>query len=275
MPLQIQTIGKYIHPQSGTQITDFFGIGLNLSGLTRSESYFPDGRMRGQFDGEGQEALPSLSLSLPGSRLRFVYNAHRENWIIFLKEPCPFFYDAEKQQVMYRDGDWIFAIAHTVALSREEAADVRQTFQQVRSCLANGMPQEQIRAEVLTMGLLLRFFCGLPDTKTPEHPAVEVFREKMERDVRWEKSLDELAAEVGFGRDHLRHLFIRKYGIPPGEYRIRQRIAHVMQLLSDTELSMKEIAERVGIPHVSYLNILVRKHCHTTPGALRRKFRSR
>ena len=64
-----------------------------------------------------------------------------------------------------------------------------------------------------------------------------------------------------------------EFGIPPGEYRIRQRLARIVRLISGTDLSMKEIAAEVGIAHTSYLNQLIRKYYHTTPLELCRKLR--
>ncbi len=60
----------------------------------------------------------------------------------------------------------------------------------------------------------------------------------------------------------------------PGEYRMKQRLARIMDTIMFTDTGFKEIACRNGIANVSYLNRLLKKHFGMTPRELCRKYRS-
>lgn len=272
MQLTIEAVGKYTHAQTGTQTSNFCGIGLNVSGLLRSEAYYPDGRLRSLYDGNGSEAPPSLNLAVPGVRHMFQYNANRENWIIFLREPFPFRYDMQKGGIFMRSPVSDFLIREKIPLGADELPAMKRLFQEIRHKTDSGLPCERVSAEIIVCGLLRRFFFD-ESAASPDDAAAR-FKSLIDADVRWEHTLDDLASEAGFCRDHLRSLFVRRYGVTPGEYRIRQRLAFIVSLLSGTDLSMKEISSEAGIAHASYLNQLIRKYYRTTPLELCRRLRS-
>jgi LacI family transcriptional regulator len=49
----------------------------------------------------------------------------------------------------------------------------------------------------------------------------------------------------------------------------------VKQLLTETELSLSDIADRVGFSYVEYLSTSFRRQTGESPAAYRRKFRQR
>ncbi|MFW5856968.1 MAG: AraC family transcriptional regulator [Planctomycetota bacterium] len=61
--------------------------------------------------------------------------------------------------------------------------------------------------------------------------------------------LPAVAGELGIGYEKLRKLFRRRLGIGPGAYRIRCRIEAACSLLASGELSVKEVAHRLGYPN--------------------------
>ncbi|MBO5201140.1 MAG: helix-turn-helix transcriptional regulator, partial [Lentisphaeria bacterium] len=210
-------------------------------------------------------------LSLSGIRHRFEYNSNRENWILFLRQPCPFYYNGEQDSHFLRSPVCDFPIRSRIPLEKDEIPALRRLFQEIRHKTQSGLPQELAEAELLTCDLLRRFL--KPEHASETHSAAIRFRERIDSDPDCRRSLDELAAETGYSRDHIRQLFVAEFGIPPGEYRIRQRLARIIRLIPGTDLSMKEIAAEVGLSHTSYLNQLIRKYYHTTPLELCRKLR--
>lgn len=271
MELSIEAVGKYTQAQRGMMNQSFCGICLNISGLIYSEVYTGDGKLYSLYDEGGVEMPPSLSLSLSGIRHRFEYNSNRENWILFLRQPCPFYYSAEQDSHFLRSPVCDFPIRSRILLEKDEIPALRRLFQEIRHKTQSGLPQELAEAELLACDLLRRFL--KPESAGATHSAAIRFRERIDSDPDCRRSLDELATETGYSRDHIRQLFVAEFGIPPGEYRIRQRLARIIRLISGTDLSMKEIAAEVGIAHTSYLNQLIRKYYHTTPLELCRKLR--
>jgi LacI family transcriptional regulator len=53
------------------------------------------------------------------------------------------------------------------------------------------------------------------------------------------------------------------------------RMQRVKQLLTETELSLSDIADRVGFSYVEYLSTSFRRQTGESPAAYRRKFRQR
>ena len=270
MELVVEAVNKYDTPERGIAYRPgFYGIGLNISGLIYAETCSDDGQLLRSYHGNGKEEPPSLSLATPGKICHFEYNEHRENWIIFLREPVPFYYDRNTGKIFMRSHAGDFPLRSRVPLDREETAPLRRLFQEIRHKTQSGLPHEHADAELLAAQLLRRFI----PRKENIHSAAVKLKELIDADNLLRQSLEELAQAAGYSRDHIRQLFVQEYGLTPGEYRTRQRLALILQLISGTDMSLKEIAEKAGIAHASYLNQLIRKYYHTTPKELCRRLR--
>ena len=62
---------------------------------------------------------------------------------------------------------------------------------------------------------------------------------------------------------------MEQYHIEPGEYRARRRLNRIMELFRENRLSPKEIAEAVGMHHVTHLHAFLRERLGMTPRELR------
>ncbi|MWV47037.1 helix-turn-helix domain-containing protein [Paenibacillus sp. HJL G12] len=72
-----------------------------------------------------------------------------------------------------------------------------------------------------------------------------------------------------FQFDHLTRCMKKYTGMTPLQYVQYLRISHAVTLLEQTTLSVQEIAERVGIPSVSYFGRLFRERIGISPGQYR------
>jgi len=64
------------------------------------------------------------------------------------------------------------------------------------------------------------------------------------------RSLDTLAEQAGYSKDHFIRLFRKHRGVTPGEYIIRSRIESARSLLVFSEQTVTQIAEQLGYPDV-------------------------
>ncbi len=83
-------------------------------------------------------------------------------------------------------------------------------------------------------------------------------------------TLDELADAVHLSRPHLVHVFKRVTGVSPIDYYTRLKIQRACQYLDLTDLSIKEIARRIGIRDPYYFSRLFHKMMRQSPSDYRR-----
>ena len=77
--------------------------------------------------------------------------------------------------------------------------------------------------------------------------------------------VDDLAEVMCLSSDHFTRVFKRVSGMSPNQYVQVKRIERAQTLLLASRLSIKEIAETVGIPNLSQFSKLFIKHTGYTP----------
>lgn len=80
------------------------------------------------------------------------------------------------------------------------------------------------------------------------------------------------ARRLNMSRIHLYRLFPRITYCAPGRFLRNCRLARAAQLLKQTNLPIKKIAETCGIPDIYYFSRVFRKYHHTTPNKFRKLF---
>lgn len=84
------------------------------------------------------------------------------------------------------------------------------------------------------------------------------------------ESIEEVARQMGFSYDYLRHQFKQTYGISLVQHLTNTKIDYAKQLLSYTPLPQKQIAEECGFSNIRYFNHVFKKATSMTPGRFRR-----
>lgn len=85
-----------------------------------------------------------------------------------------------------------------------------------------------------------------------------------------EMPVEKLAAKFNISREHLSRIFCEETGISLHEYIIRLRLKMAVNLLLQTRLSSKEIADRCGWNDYSNFYRLFKQRFGHTPGSLRK-----
>jgi AraC-like DNA-binding protein len=83
-------------------------------------------------------------------------------------------------------------------------------------------------------------------------------------------TLAELSRELHASGSSIRHTFHKKMNVSIGHYQLVQRLRHGINLLKTTELSIAEIAEKVGFSSTNGFTVAVKRECK---GATPKKFR--
>ena len=85
------------------------------------------------------------------------------------------------------------------------------------------------------------------------------------------QDLEELAQTLGCTGRHLRRVFIEEYHVSPVQYLQTCRLLLAKNLLTDTDLSVLNVAMAAGFGSLRRMNDLFKKEYHLSPTALRKK----
>ena len=78
-------------------------------------------------------------------------------------------------------------------------------------------------------------------------------------------TLEQLSEEAHMNKYYLSHAFKQEYGVSPINYMISRRIEESKYLLSETDLSMSQIAQLLGFSSLSYFSQVFRKSQDISP----------
>lgn len=95
----------------------------------------------------------------------------------------------------------------------------------------------------------------------------------MDEDLLTDRDLPELAAMLGITDRHLRRVFLAEFGVSPVQYLQTRRLLLAKSLLTDTRLSVTDVAMTAGFGSIRRFNDLFRKRYRLTPGSFRRTVR--
>ena len=86
-----------------------------------------------------------------------------------------------------------------------------------------------------------------------------------------ELTLNVVADHVFLNREYLSRQFKKEVGTNFSEYLMELRLREALRLLRGTELRIGEVADRVGMPNVSYFTSVFKKQYHMTPSEARKR----
>lgn len=84
-------------------------------------------------------------------------------------------------------------------------------------------------------------------------------------------TLEQLAEECHMNKYYLSHAFKREFGISPVNYMISRRIEESKYLLTETDLSMSQIAQLLGFSSLSYFSQVFRRTQSVSPKEYRQR----
>lgn len=257
--------GRYAVKQKSSQVTEKVFMILTVSGLENGNLYYPSGRHLFQ-----NENL-SLNLIPQGFKIDFSYNEKRENFVIICNIPELKWSESKAFAELEHCGTLIKMPFH-INLSQARCFALRERFIQIIALQNASIPSSFFAAEQQSVALLGEFASAEMRTEFPAIADIaEKFRQAIDDDVHFHDSLSKICARIGSSLVHARRLFRSKYRIDPGAYRSKRKLSRIMELLNQSSLSPKEIAEEVGMKNVTHLYSFLHKHCGQPPGSLRKR----
>lgn len=265
--MSIRSCGVYRNAEKCKQTINCPWLALHVSGLVFSRLYTPKGRLIAEH-GRGEAYL---QLSLPGMSTNFEYDSDRENWVVMFNDIPLRFADGVSGQLEIRDdGIWL-PVPVFKSVTQEALPAMQSDMRRIRGCLSQPLPVNRLEVKLIVLGFFKFMVVGRGGT-VAETPAGHLKR-LIDEDETFRKTLGDLSSACFYSRDHLRLLFQREFQISPSEYRAQKRMARVMELISGTTMSIKEISDLTGFEHPSHLSMAFKKAFGSTPMAAVKKFR--
>ena len=196
--------------------------------------------------------------AFPGPRVRFHVAAGGTSWAHR--------YLAFKGPLVHRwERDGLFPI-----LPRTSPGDFAPRFDQLLEQAKRTDRRGVIRAVHLLEGILIDLAETPIEPSAPQPWLTRVMEELDSWVEAGEPDYDALAESAGISPSTFRRRFIEATGTPPHTYLLQQRVAKARQMLGETELPLKTIADRLGYRDVYFFSRQFRKLSGVPPAAYRR-----
>lgn len=139
----------------------------------------------------------------------------------------------------------------------------------------NFSPEDCVRtADILESYILLLFDRYGVENMTYD-PLVRNIKNYIRENLSYELDMAELAAAFNYSEKYLGRLFKQRTGHTVKEYCNRIRISQARALLTDTALSVADIASQVGFNNITYFDRQFQKTVGISPRAYRNSLRGR
>lgn len=146
-------------------------------------------------------------------------------------------------------------------------SEISDVFERLFAEFAERKPFFDEAAAHLLSEILVRLARG-SDAKTAEARRL-VTTAYLHRSFGKDVSIEQLAALEHLSVSRYRQLFKAQTGLSPSEYRTALRINHACRMLSETNLTVSEIAADCGYPDVFYFMRIFKQRLGMTPGEYR------
>ena len=150
--------------------------------------------------------------------------------------------------------------------------DIIKIWAEMYSSLSNGYSAENINYANLCLYRFLSFFL-FPSKKTKlenhESP-LEKSIAYMKQNIAKRLTTEEIANKFEYSSSHYTAIFKSKTGMSPIDYFIRMKIHYACQLLTQSDLKIKDVAEKVGYDDPYYFSRLFKQVMNKSPKDYRR-----
>lgn len=189
--------------------------------------------------------------------------------ILFLQTDADYFV-IEYTYHMYSDDREKTAMS--IISLHEDAELIRLLCERLRKELTDSKAASDLTERILNCVLSLLLY-KKQDARA--YDFVEQAKRFIEQNYNKDIRLNMIAEEVNVSTHHLAHSFREKLGISPIQYVINCRIQRAMSLLEDSNMTIAQIAEEVGVGDVSYFSVLFKKFVGQAPLQYRKQQNSK
>jgi len=133
--------------------------------------------------------------------------------------------------------------------------------------------RQRRRTEIRIWNLLWNLADRGPAVPRQQSQYVSAASQYIEKNLAASIAVAELAAQLGITQGYLTRLFRRAYKTTVVGYIRKRRVQHARHLLTQTTLSIKAIAQQVGLGDLHYFNKTIRRELGRSPRRVRESLR--
>lgn len=142
-----------------------------------------------------------------------------------------------------------------------------KSFSRLEACMRGNSEENERESGKLAFSILSDAVCGTSSGNF----LTDTFKMLVQTNIADPRlNVGSLAATLGVHRSTLHRTFVRETGLPPQEWITRCRMEYAAELLTGSDLRIKEIADRCGIADQNYFSKLVRRYRGNSPTGFRR-----
>ena len=150
----------------------------------------------------------------------------------------------------------------------------RRFFDELKTLLENfGHDEEKICHLLLDLFMWLGKHCTSSDASENRSGLAERIKACLDDESGRFATLDDLAAHFHISARHVSRIFTEKYGTPPIAYRCEKRLNSAARYLTETHLTIAEIASCTGYSDQSRFSTSFKKHFGIYPTEYRRRYK--
>jgi len=257
--IQVMGAGVYRLAQKHTQTTYAVFLGFMYKGLRHYQIA----------DHPAITQCPLLTLVPDQTQVSFEFGPDRENWVVFLRsDDIRQSRSAHRLEVRYEQ-QWL-ELPTYVAVEPAMADWWQSYFMRMAELLQSPTPANHLRVELMVFHVLQQFL----DNEPPGHASPEQrLRSLIDHDPSASRSLEQLARQCGYSADHLRMRFEKRFGLTPIAYRQRRRMAKAMDYITQSSMSIKQMAFELGFTQVAHFSAAFRQAYNITPTEAIKRYR--
>lgn len=174
---------------------------------------------------------------------------------------------ASKEQIenyeQWNNNTWIAGISHPI----EKPDQINKCFRQAKVACEFAFTKDDVKVQ---------YYSAIVSNESSE-PRLQIKNQLhsyiVENFHDSQMSIDSLASALGYSIGYVRQIFKEEMGIPYNEYLIQVRIDEAKRLLEETDLTAKEISDRIGISDTRYFYTVFKNRVGVTAQEYRKKKR--
>ncbi|GLX67060.1 AraC family transcriptional regulator [Paenibacillus glycanilyticus] len=178
------------------------------------------------------------------------------------------FVQSDRQQESAGTGiEPLFPYIGEAPLQPAMASEASRLFDTISNNWRQGTSSARLRCEA---GLLELLCFALAHRERQAELALDLARLELEHHYASEIAIESLARIAGLSRFHFMRLFKERFGKGVAEYRTELRLREAKRLMSEKQLALAEISEKVGYKNESYFSTLFKKQTGLAPAVYQR-----